>query len=194
MGYLYVNKHVWTVDSYSCPSLSQRLFQMGSCCAEILDSCSVSITPILMPKYRFIGPQIPVPVWISHLLRARGLEEEEYGVNWTKLTQKDWNELNVGSSGGRTLLLVHGTGLRTRPGFIGLTKKDYQRLHIHYGGRIIAFEHRAMRHQLDRNSRDLARELERGGGQTCEAVAYSETATKGTSSSTSSCRTRTKSK
>jgi hypothetical protein len=113
--------------------------------------------------YRFLGPKIPIPVWHSHLLRARGLAEEE-GISWTKLTKADRRELDTGDSGDRTLLLVHGTGLRTRPGFLGLTQEEYRTLHEHYGGRILAFEHRAIMHGLERNSHDLARALERVGG------------------------------
>ena len=80
-----------------------------------------------------------------------------------------WSPLNVSDSAalhareGPTLLLVHGTGLRTRPGFLGLTEAEFTRLSARYGGRILAWEHRAFAHHLDRNARELARALERLG-------------------------------
>ena len=98
-------------------------------------------------------------------MRARGMDNEEEGASWSKVTAEDWKEMASDNEGQpqRTLLLVHGTGLRTRPGFIGLTKEEYQRLDAAYGGRILAFEHRALMHHLDRNSRELAAGLETGG-------------------------------
>jgi hypothetical protein len=112
-------------------------------------------------NWRLIGPLIPSPVWFSTLLRARTLEDEDQGIVWTGLTQRDWSDFDANK--GRTLLLVHGTGLRTRPGFIGLTKDEYAHLQSRYGGRILAWEHRAFAHHLDRNARELARALEFGG-------------------------------
>lgn len=112
-------------------------------------------------NWQLIGPKIPIPVWYSSLWRARGVDDPEQGIRWTALQAKDWAELDADK--GRTLLLVHGTGLRTVPGFLGLTREEYEHLHAVYGGRILAFEHRALGHHLDRNARELARALERGG-------------------------------
>jgi hypothetical protein len=117
-----------------------------------------------MPQWRLIGPIIPTPVLFSHLLRARGLDDEEQGILWSRLTPHDRADFDTRHEpGGRTLLMVHGTGLRTRKGFQGLTQAEYQRLHTRYGGRILAFEHRALSDHLDRNSQGLARALERIG-------------------------------
>jgi hypothetical protein len=117
-----------------------------------------------MQNWRLIGPIIPRPVWFSHLLRARDLEDEEQGIVWSRLTRRDWADFDTRQDpGGRTLLLLHGTGLRTRTCFQGLTQAEYQRLHTRYEGRILAFEHRALSCHLDQNSRALARALERIG-------------------------------
>lgn len=112
-------------------------------------------------EWQLLGPKIPIPVWFSSLWRARGLDDPEEGIRWSELTATDWKELDA--SKGRTLLLVHGSGLRTVPGFLGMTQEEYQHLHAVYGGRILAFEHRALGHHLDRNARELAQALERGG-------------------------------
>lgn len=112
-------------------------------------------------KWQLLGPKIPIPVWFSTLWRARGMDDPEQGIRWSKLQTQDWSELDAAK--GRTLLLVHGTGLRTVPGFLGLTVEEYQHLHTVYGGRILAYEHRALAHHLDRNARELAQALESGG-------------------------------
>jgi hypothetical protein len=112
-------------------------------------------------QWQHLGPKIPVPVWFSTLWRARGLDDPDQGIRWSELKAQDWSELDAAK--GRTLLLVHGTGQRTVPGFLGLTREEYEHLHTVYGGRILAFEHRALAHHLDRNARELARALERGG-------------------------------
>ncbi len=116
-----------------------------------------------MPNWRLIGPQIPSPVWFSHLLRARGFGGEDVGILWSRATTADWDDLDAsGDPERRTLLLIHGTGLRTRPGFVGFTQAEYERLSARYGGRVLAWEHRSFAHHLDRNSAELARALERG--------------------------------
>ena len=89
------------------------------------------------------------------------MADPKQGVLWSGLDAQDWKELDAAK--GRTLLLVHGTGMRTVPGFMGLTREEYEHLHTVYGGRILAWEHRAMAHHLDRNARELARALEKGG-------------------------------
>jgi len=112
-------------------------------------------------QWRLLGPLIPSPVWFSALLRARTLDSEDEGVIWSPLATAEGASLHA--SEGPTLLLVHGTGLRTRPGFLGLTQADFARLRERYGGRILAWEHRAFAHHLDRNARELGRALERLG-------------------------------
>ena len=110
-------------------------------------------------NWHLIGPLIPRPVWFSALWRARGLESSEQGVRWSAVSGRDWEDLGDGP----VLLMVHGTGLRTVPGFMGLTPQEFARLHDRYEGRILAWEHRAFAHHLDRNARELARALEKGG-------------------------------
>jgi len=109
--------------------------------------------------WNLIGPLIPIPVWFSRLWRACGLQHAAEGVRWRALAAADWSEL----ARGPVLLLVHGTGLRTVPGFLGLTPDEFQDLEERYGGRILAWEHCALAHHLDRNARELARALERSG-------------------------------
>ncbi len=111
-------------------------------------------------QWRLLGPLIPSPVWFSSLLRARSFHDED-GVVWSPLTASDGAALDARE--GPTLLLVHGTGLRTRPGFQGFTQEEFERLRARYGDRILAWEHRAFAHHLDRNARELARALERLG-------------------------------
>lgn len=112
-------------------------------------------------QWRLLGPLIPSPVWFSALLCARALDSEEEGVVWSPLTSAEGAAFHARK--GPTLLLVHGTGLRTRPGFLGLTQADFSLLRARYGGRILAWEHRAFAHHLDRNARELARALGRLG-------------------------------
>ena len=105
-------------------------------------------------QWQLIGPKIPIPVWYSHLLRARGFASEEKGVIWSTLKAEDYTEIS-----GRVLLLVHGTGLRTQACFLGLTQDEFNDLYKSYDGCILAFEHCALSHHLDRNSQDLATAL-----------------------------------
>ena len=110
-------------------------------------------------NWNLIGPLIPTPVWFSRLWRARGLDSAEDGVRWSSVTPSDWEDLGRGPM----LLMIHGTGLRTVAGFVGLTREEFTRLEERYEGRILAWEHCALAHHLDRNARELARALERGG-------------------------------
>ena len=82
-------------------------------------------------EWKLLGPKIPIPVWFSSLWRARGMDDPEEGIRWSELKAKDWSELDA--SKGRTLLLVHGSGLRTVPGFLGMTREEYEHLHTVYG-------------------------------------------------------------
>ena len=120
----------------------------------LLAQCGVSV------EWRLLGPLIPYPVWYSSLLCARSFDPEK-GVVWGRVAASDGAMLH--RSEGPTLLMVHGTGLRTRTGFVGLTETEFARLKSRYGGRILAWEHRALSQHLDRNARVLGRALERFG-------------------------------
>lgn len=50
--------------------------------------------------------------------------------------------------------------MRTRMGIAGFSEHDFRALREQYGGRILAFEHRAVRHGLERNARELLGHLE----------------------------------
>lgn len=109
-----------------------------------------------MPGWKLVGPKIPARVWRNHLLIARGFES---GIVWEKLCSKDLKELQLGSPE-PALLVLHGTGLRTRMGTAGFSYADFQALKAQYGSRILAFEHRAVRHGLEKNAQALVRQLE----------------------------------
>lgn len=105
-----------------------------------------------------MGPKIPSRVWRSHLLIARGFDQ---GIVWDTLRPTDAGVLrSVGAQSDPTLLILHGTGLRTRMGTAGFSRSDFESLQACYGPRILAFEHRAVRHGLEKNAKDLVAQLQ----------------------------------
>jgi hypothetical protein len=118
-----------------------------------------------VPKWKLIGPKIPNWVWASHLKRPTGFVDGQ--IRWEAFPSgaAAWAALDADNlpDGARTLLLVHGTGLRSELGFGGFSESDYARLQARYGGRIIAFEHRAIAHRVQRNASDLIHRLSRAG-------------------------------
>lgn len=83
---------------------------------------------------------------------------------WDKLHGADVEALRqAGSESKPTLLVLHGTGLRTRMGTAGFSSRNFEALREQYGARIIAFEHRAVRHGLEKNARALVEMLESFG-------------------------------
>ncbi len=109
--------------------------------------------------WQLVGPLIPVWVWKSHMKRAAGFTDGR--IQWEPMPDTGWQDFDA-AQGARTLLLVHGTGLRTEDGFRGLTATDYQRLRELYGDRILAFQHKAFAHRIRRNAIDLVTSLARG--------------------------------
>lgn len=117
-------------------------------------------------NWSLIGPKIPVPVLRSQLSRAHSLEHAERGIRWSPLRSPvDWEGLDARKlrPDQRVLLMIPGTGLRTREGFLGLTPAEFDHLRERYQDRILAFHHRALRRLLDQNVRELCRWLARGG-------------------------------
>ncbi len=114
-------------------------------------------------NWQLEGPIIPVWVWRSHLKRAVGFQNG--AILWRPMEARDWRDFDADRlpDDAHTLVLVHGTGLRTEPGFRGLSREDYWRLRGLYGDRILAFEHKALANSVDRNARDLVRGLVAGG-------------------------------
>lgn len=120
-----------------------------------------------MFDWRLLGPKIPHLVWQSRVLRAVDLYDAEQGIHWEPMPAQGgfWPQFDRRRLGPdeRCLLLIHGTGQRTREGFLGFTPEQFQRLSLRYGGRILAFEHRAIGHDLSRNVRELREALETAG-------------------------------
>lgn len=111
-----------------------------------------------MSRWQLVGPRIPQRVWRSHLLVARGFDRS---IVWDRLRRADLTKLRRSAQSSEpSLLVVHGTGLRTRMGTAGFTKGDFSALREQYGERIFAFEHRAVRHGLERNAQELLGHLE----------------------------------
>jgi len=70
--------------------------------------------------------------------RFRSFLPASYGaVGVPDLVPADWSAL----SGGRALLMIHGTASRTDIGFGGLAEETVGALHERYGGRVFAFDH-----------------------------------------------------
>lgn len=109
-----------------------------------------------MPGWKLVGPKIPSRVWRNHFLVARGFDS---GIVWDKLRAPDLELLQAHGSK-PSLLVLHGTGLRTRMGTAGFSRDDFLALRTQYGERIFAFEHRAVRHGLERNAQALVEQLE----------------------------------
>lgn len=81
-------------------------------------------------------------------------------MHWEKLHRSDLREFEEAAKRAKPILLVlHGTGLRTRRGTAGFSARDFEALQQKYGARIIAFEHRAVRHGLEKNARALVEQL-----------------------------------
>jgi len=114
-----------------------------------------------MRKWELVGPKIPVWVWRSHLQRPLGFVNGQMLWAPVEPTPEFWSAFDADRlpEGQRTLLLLHGTGQRTAPGFQGFQPEDFERLQAIYGDRILAFEHRAIGHHVVRNARDLVRAL-----------------------------------
>jgi triacylglycerol esterase/lipase EstA (alpha/beta hydrolase family) len=110
-------------------------------------------------QWQLVGPLVPTWVWRSHLKRAIGHDGER--ILWAPLRRREAAMLSrgVGAHGQRSLLLVHGTGLPTDEGFRGLSAEDHATLRARYGDRILAWEHKAITHRIERNARDLLRAL-----------------------------------
>ena len=68
------------------------------------------------------------------------------------LGDERWREL----SGGRTLLLLHGTFSRAHAGFGGMSAELLGGLHDHYDGRVVAFDHYTLSHDPRQNAERLA--------------------------------------
>lgn len=118
-----------------------------------------------MPSWKLVGPKIPQRVWRSHLLIARSFDKE---IVWDRLRDQDVKALREGAQASQpTLLVLHGTGLRTRMGMAGFSQADFQGLQAQYGARILAFEHRAVRHGLEKNARALVEQLASLGIDLC---------------------------
>jgi hypothetical protein len=109
-----------------------------------------------MQDWKLIGPKIPVLVWYSRLLCARRFDSAKETITWSSITAKEYSAFK-----GKVLLLIHGTGLRSQAGFLGITESEFNILHEQYNSQILAFEHCAIRHHLDRNSKDLVTGLEK---------------------------------
>lgn len=120
-----------------------------------------------MTDWRLIGPKIPQRVWKSRFLRALGLDDPEHGIRWAPMPDRGaaWEALDARRLGpnDRVLLLIHGTGQPTREGFLGFTPAEFAGLRAAYGDRILAFDHRALGHQLSRNLADFCGALTRAG-------------------------------
>lgn len=111
-----------------------------------------------MSEWQLVGPKVPHRVWRSHLLVARGFDGS---IKWSRLRPSDLRALELAQEQNQpTLLVLHGTGLRTRMGTAGFSSKDFSALKARYGQRILAFEHRAVRHGLGRNGVALTKALE----------------------------------
>lgn len=89
-----------------------------------------------------------------------------------------WSSLltPAGSTSPRpTLLLIHGTGLQSTLGFAGLRerlpadepKTLLRRLYDHYGGRVIALDHKTISRPVEENLQLLADSLPSGDGVLC---------------------------
>ncbi|GEM_PF-4690199 len=115
-----------------------------------------------MADWTLLGPKIPVPVWRKRLLRAVGYDQG--AILWEPMV-KGWEAFDAGRlpSDARTLLLLHGTGMITRPGFHGFSEGEYHELVRRYEGRILAFEHQALQRALPTNAKALAGSLLAGG-------------------------------
>lgn len=109
-----------------------------------------------MEPWQLVGPKIPNRVWTNHLLIADGFDQH---IRWRRFRPQDVGCLKTGSEGAATLLALHGTGLRTRPGLAAFSRNDFLALQARYGPRILAFEHRAVRHTLAHNCRALSKAL-----------------------------------
>ncbi len=120
-----------------------------------------------MPRWTLLGPKIPDLVWRSVLLRADGFDADARAIRWSPMGRDaaDWRRFEARDlpDDARVLLLIHGTGMTTRSGFSGITEAEYRRLERKYGGRILAYEHRAFAHHLDWNARDLCHALPDAG-------------------------------
>ncbi len=94
-------------------------------------------------------------------VRLMGVDDFTQG-KASPLTAQDWTRL----TGGRALLLVHGTFSTAHGGFGGLSQETMAELHRRYEGRVIAFDHHSVSVAPGENARVLAGLVP--GGRTLE--------------------------
>jgi hypothetical protein len=118
-------------------------------------------------SWKLVGPKIPAWVWKSHIQRPLGFVDGQLQWGPAPADGPFWEAFDADRlpPGARSLLLLHGTGQRTVPGFRGLDPDDLAQLRAIYGDRIVAFEHRAIGHRVVRNAHELIRDLSRTGAR-----------------------------
>ena len=75
-----------------------------------------------------------------------------------QLTDADWQHL----SGGRGLLMIHGTFSTAHGAFSGLTRDDMAQLNSMYDGRVFAFDHPSVSVSPANNVKELAKRIPAG--------------------------------
>lgn len=117
--------------------------------------------------WSLIGHKIPRPVFRSHLLRMEVDEDPTVPIRWVPMSPNgpEWGlfDANILSETERVLLMIHGTGQRTREGFLGFDNTELVALYHRYGGRVLAWEHRALGHAVERNVRELCHAVDTAG-------------------------------
>ncbi|GMV03905.1 MAG: hypothetical protein AMXMBFR53_01870 [Gemmatimonadota bacterium] len=120
----------------------------------------VLIHPLTDPILKVAIPEL-AGAWEAHhrTSRIRWVTPDDYAEpRGTEVTSDDWAAL----AKGRTLLFIHGTFSTIHGGFQGLSRETMARLHDHYEGRVIGFDHPTLSRSPEQNAARLLSALPEG--------------------------------
>ncbi|MES2304990.1 MAG: caspase family protein [Gemmatimonadota bacterium] len=102
--------------------------------------------------------------------RVRAFGPGDYaGDSAPALDAAGWSRM----SGGRALLMVHGTFSRSHLAFGALPKEYVEQLHQMYGGRVFAFDHFTLSHDPKENVRRLLAQIPEGTSLDLDIICHS---------------------
>jgi hypothetical protein len=113
----------------------------------------VLIHPLTDPILKVAIPQL-AGAWEAHNrpARVRWVTPDDYReAGGREVSIGEWAKL----AEGRTLLFIHGTFSTIHGGFHGVSRETMAKLHDHYGGRVIGFDHPTLSRSPEQNAAHL---------------------------------------
>jgi len=102
--------------------------------------------------------------------RVRQFSPDDYTVDTApSIDAAAWTQL----SGGRALLMIHGTNSRTHTAFGGLPRSFVEAMHAQYEGRVFAFDHPTLTHTPRQNIETLLEAMPDGTSLDVDIICHS---------------------